>query len=382
MKVKSVTTSVLMVSILGMSALNIFHLIQTPKEVELDNPTQLETYFNENFIGKIQFVDFYGVIQKWMGKNEVDNFDVIRDEQGKLHFSYFSKGPNDMSEINQEMKNFKNYLDLYAVDVAFIMPPDKVIKGYTTFSKGLPYNYANEGADEFLRKLSEDKIDYLDLREDILQSGIEPSDLFFDTDHHWTPRTAFWGFTQVVSFLNERYGLVLDEGYTDLNQYEQISYPQSFLGSLGKRTGYGYAGMDDFIVIKPMFETNLTYTWDGNTVTATFDETVLQTHWLSEDLGIEADHYMVYLGGNYGEVRIKNNLYGNGPKILMIKDSFMLPLAAFLSTTVGEMKLIDLRYYEGGSLYELVPMYQPDIVLVSVSPSNLVPEFFNFSKGE
>ncbi|MFR7895891.1 hypothetical protein [Turicibacter sanguinis] len=46
------------------------------------------------------------------------------------------------------------------------------------------------------------------------------------------------------------------------------------------------------------------------------------------------------------------------------------------------MKLIDLRYYEGGSLYELVPMYQPDIVLVSVSPSNLVPEFFNFSKGE
>lgn len=382
MKVKSVTTSVLMVSILGMSALNIFHLIQTPKEVELDNPTQLETYFNENFIGKIQFVDFYGVIQKWMGKNEVDNFDVIRDEQGKLHFSYFSKGSNDMSEINQEMKNFKNYLDLYAVDVAFIMPPDKVIKGYTTFSKGLPYNYANEGADEFLRKLSEDKIDYLDLREDILQSGIEPSDLFFDTDHHWTPRTAFWGFTQVVSFLNERYGLVLDEGYTDLNQYEQISYPQSFLGSLGKRTGYGYAGMDDFIVIKPMFETNLTYTWDGNTVTATFDETVLQTHWLSEDLGIEADHYMVYLGGNYGEVRIKNNLYENGPKILMIKDSFMLPLAAFLSTTVGEMKLIDLRYYEGGSLYELVPMYQPDIVLVSVSPSNLVPEFFNFSKGE
>ena len=275
MKVKSVTTSILMVSILGMSALNIFHLIQTPKEVELDNPTQLETYFNENFIGKIQFVDFYGVIQKWMGKNEVDNFDVIRDEQGKLHFSYFSKGPNDMSEINQEMKNFKNYLDLYAVDVAFIMPPDKVIKGYTTFSKGLPYNYANEGADEFLRKLSEDKIDYLDLREDILQSGIEPSDLFFDTDHHWTPRTAFWGFTQVVSFLNERYGLVLDEGYTDLNQYEQISYPQSFLGSLGKRTGYGYAGMDDFIVIKPMFETNLTYTWDGNMVTGTFDETVL-----------------------------------------------------------------------------------------------------------
>lgn len=25
------------------------------------------------------------------GKNEVDNFDVIRDEQGKLHFSYFQK---------------------------------------------------------------------------------------------------------------------------------------------------------------------------------------------------------------------------------------------------------------------------------------------------
>lgn len=382
MKLKSVTAILLLASMLGVGALNVVHLAQMPSEEMLVNSTQIDAYYSENFIGKFGFVNLYGAIQKWLGKNEVDNFDVVRDEQGKLHFSYFTTGPNDMSVITQQMVDFKTHLDLFDLDLAFIMPPDKFVKGYTTFSEGLPYNYANEGADEFLKALKQHDIDYLDLREGILESGIPASQLFFNTDHHWTPETAFWGFSQVVSFLNEKYGFELDKTYTDINQYEQILYPQSFLGSLGKRTGAIYAGMDDFTVINPTFETNLTYTWNHQTATGAFDETVLQTYWLSEELGIEADRYMAYLGGNYGEVTIKNNLNENGPKILMIKDSFMLPLAAFLSTTVSEITLIDLRYYDGTPLYELVQTYRPDVVLVSASPPDLVPEFFNFAEGE
>lgn len=382
MNIKSVTASLLMVTIVGIGALNVKHLIENPTDEVLTTSNELTSYFNENFVDKFKFVNLYGAVQKWMGKNEVDNFDIVKDDQGKLHFEYFAKGPNDMTEISEAMRDFKQHLDLFGLELAFIMPPDKTIRGYTTFSPGLPYNYSNEGADDFLKQLDTYDIKYVDLREGILESGIDPSQLFFNTDHHWTPQTAFWGFGQVVKFLNEQYNFDLNEVYSKVEQYEFVNLPQCFLGSQGKRTGVIYSGLDDFMVIQPTFETLLTYTWAGQSVTGPFNETVLRTEWLSSNLGIEADRYMTYLGGNYGEVTITNHLNEDGPKILMIKDSFMLPLAAFLSTSVEEIKLIDLRYYEGQNLYELVQTYRPDVVLVSASPTDLVPDFFNFVGGD
>ncbi len=382
MKSKIVTTILLMSTIIGISIFNFIHLSQTPPNETLTSSTKINTYFNENFVDKYSFINLYGGFQKLMGKNEVDNFDIVRDEQGKLHFQYFAKGPNDMSEIVKEMRDFNQHLSQYNMNLAFILPPDKVIRGYTTFSEGLPYNYANEGADHFLSELSNLNIASLDLRKGILESGIPASQLFFDTDHHWTPQAAFFGFTQVVSFLNETFDAKIDPIYTQADQYETVTYSNFFLGSQGRRTGDIYAGLDDFTVIKPVFDTFLTYEWNGRIDQGRFDETVLQTYWLSEDLGIETDRYLAYLSGNYGEVTITNHLNEEGLKVLMIKDSFMLPLAAFLSTAVNEVKMIDLRYYEGPDMYRFVQTYQPDVVLVSASPVDLVPEFFDFYGGE
>lgn len=387
MKLKSVTTILLMITIIGIGVCNFIHLSQTPATETITSVKELETYFNENFINRFEFINLYGGIQKILGKNEVDQFDIIRDEQGKLHFQYFADGPNDMSEIVNQLQDYRNYLDLIKVNLLFVLPPDKVLRGYTTFSEGLPYSYANEGADDFLNQLSDLGIEYLDLRKSILESGIPTSQLFFNTDHHWTPQAAFWSFGEVVSCLNEKFDYGLDESLTKISQYYFKTYPHFFLGAQGRRTGVLYAGLDDFTVIEPMFKTEYTYDWinqgEQYTLSGPFHGTVLNDWSLDETVTyLDRDCYYAYLGGNFGEATITNHLNEGGVKVLMIKDSYMLPLAAFLSAEVSEIKLIDLRYYKGKNMFEFATAYQPDLVIVSVNPTNLVPEFFKFGEGE
>ena len=47
--------------------------------------SEIETTINENVYGRYQFIDAYGYIQKALDKKEENAFEVIKDEQGKLH---------------------------------------------------------------------------------------------------------------------------------------------------------------------------------------------------------------------------------------------------------------------------------------------------------
>ncbi len=179
----------------------------------------------------------------------------------------------------------------------------------------------------------------------------------------------------------------MDESLTKISQYHFKTYRQFFLGAQGRRTGVLYSGLDDFTVIEPTFKTEYTYDWTDQgeqyTLSGPFHGTVLNDWSLDETVTyLDRDRYSAYLGGNFGEATITNHLNEEGLKVLMIKDSYMLPLAAFLSAEVSEIKLIDLRYYTGKNMFEFATAYQPDLVIVSVNPTNLVPEFFKFGEGE
>lgn len=58
--------------------------------------------------------------------------------------------------------------------------------------------------------------------------------------------------------MNDTYGEHIDEDgyYSDLSNYNQITYKNIFLGSMGRKTGRYYAGADDFTLIYPAFPTN------------------------------------------------------------------------------------------------------------------------------
>ena len=100
----TITALLFLVTIFAIGILNFNQLkdnIQnTLRDKNIKNVEQaissIEDNYNEHFYNRTEFIDFYGLLQKKMNKNEVSNFDVVRDKKGGLHYQYFADRPNDV----------------------------------------------------------------------------------------------------------------------------------------------------------------------------------------------------------------------------------------------------------------------------------------------
>lgn len=345
---------------------------------------QIEQSINENVAQKYIFIETYGFLQLLMGKNEVANFEVVKDVEGKLYYTYFTNGPNKVDNLADRVARLADAVEKKGTKLMYIMPPDKYIRGYTTYPKGIPYNYANETADNFLRALHVRKVDVFDLRDKLIECNIPFENLFFQTDHHWRIETAFWAFGEIVTELNNRYSIHLDPTgfYTDKQNYNFLTYPNSYLGSMGRKTGIYYAGTDDFTLVYPKFKTSYIVQAPENggngIVKGRFEETIFSAHAFRKQENVyETDKYFSYLKGNLPFVHIINLDKPKGPKALFIKDSMSVPFISFLSTMFSEIYLVDPRYY-AEDIGKLATNLSPDFVFVSIYPPNLTDAFFPY----
>ncbi len=351
-----------------------------------DNIKSIENSMNENVYGKYGFVEAYGYMQKLMNKDEVNNFEVIKDKNNFMHYSYFATKANETDFLVSRVKALKENISNPNTKFAYIMTPDKYIEGYTEFKVGLPYSYFNETADGFLENLEKENIDYLDLRKGIKDSEIPMDKLFFKTDHHWTIEASFWGFQQLVKYINDKYNIDLDKDnfYTNKENYNFITYDGVYLGSMGRKTGIFYDGVDDFTVVYPKFNTSYMFSYsDGEgsyEAKGKFQEAIFfPDAFRMEDDIYNTDKYFSYLKGNHGFSHIINLDKPHGPKALFIKDSMAVPTISFLSTMFSEIYVVDPRYY-AEDISELTNKLSLDFVFISIYPQNLVDEFFPFFK--
>ena len=350
-----------------------------------DNILSFENIIDEEIFMKELFIELYGSMQYVLDKNEISNFSIVKDDMGKLHYSYFANQKNDVSEIAKIAIDFGNDIEKSGANFVYLMPLDKEILGATTFSYGIPYPFRNEEANDFLNVLEKNEVDFLDFRESLLNSGIESSNLFYDTDHHWKTETAFWAFTQLIEYVNNNFDEEIDQDgfYRDINNYNQIVYENSYLGSLGRNVGISYGGIDDFTLIYPKFTTNYDFYGQNQimdySMHGSFRDSLLSLDAFTSEYDMmnpKFDKYMSYLGGNLALVHIDNKLVKDGPKVLFIKDSLMVPVAAFFTTVCSKVDLIDPRHYKGDiRKYAIENDY--DYVFMSFSPPNLSSDFFN-----
>lgn len=351
-----------------------------------DTIKDLETTINENVYGRYKFIDGYGYVQRLMGKNEESNFEVVKDEQGLSHYTFFADKPNPVKEIARRTIAFSKAVETPQKKFIYLMPPDKYIEDVTKFPTGIPYNYANETADNFLGELKKNNISTIDLRVGLNNSGIPRDEIFFKTDHHWRIPTVFWEYGQLVEKLNNEYGLKLDEDgfYRNKENYNIIEYNNVYIGSMGRKAGIYYSGIDDFTLIYPKFKTNYEFYAKTGTqeskLQGRFEDALLAVYPLrvkKDTYALEADKYFSYLYGNQGIVHITNKEVTEGPKFLFIKDSLTVPLAAFLSTVSSDIYLIDPRYYKE-DIVDFAKGIDVDYIFMAFYPQNLVKEFFPF----
>jgi hypothetical protein len=343
----------------------------------------VETKFSNNMILKLKLIDVNGFVQKLMNKHVVNDASpdnaVIKSSDGRLHF--LTKDLEVKDCINN-IKDLNSFCSSQNIPVLYVQTPPKVIKNYTELPRGI-LDHSNSVADKMSMGLKQNNIKIMDLRNLTELDDLDKENMFYITDHHWTYTTAFWAFSKIVQELNTDYGFHINKYYTNLDNYQTVNYGKWFLGTEGARVGKYYAGVDDFSIIVPNFSTEMEVrntlgrnqytTKSGDFQQAIISQGILEKYKDTNNL------YHVYFSENYQETIVKNKSTNiENKKMLIIKDSFGLPVSAFLALTCFETHLLDLRAFSSLNLYDYIKEYKPDIVMFMYNPGFYNPKMFVF----
>ncbi|SFR76453.1 DHHW family protein [Anaeromicropila populeti] len=346
----------------------------------------LEYAMQDNFFQKYSYIENYGALQLLLEKHEMNQFSIGVDRDGFLHPSNFieSFDQKQAKDLAKNVSALKKKLDEQKTELLVMTPPDRFYDGKINGYLGIPYSNFSQYIDLYYNCLSSYDIDSLDLRPAFIHSGLAKEQLYYKTDHHWTIRGAFLAFQELITFLNENYALQLDPDgyYRDWNHYTTIHYPNAYLGSYGRKTGAVYAGLDDFDLILPKFNTSFEFKRTNEegfiTYQGSFEDTLINKSILTIKDLFQQDLYSCYLDGvlySYG--KITNRLNPNGAKILLIRDSYSSPLAAFLSSVCGEVDVLYPVLFEE-SILSFLSENHYDMVILSGYCGTLPEKLIHF----
>jgi len=359
-------------------------------EAVLNVPDALDNAMTENLYKRMHFIEGYAYVQTLLDKRELNNFSYIKDEEGFLHYSsFFREEEDDFFEYALRMKRLQDYVSKNGTRVLFVVAPGKYIEGSTELRTGMPINDPNGIVDETLFYMNRLGIETLDLRDVLPNEDLSYEETFFRTDHHWTIPAAFYATKTLVETLKKRFGDDLDPTgfYTDINNYTSVIYRKGMLGSMGRRTGANFCGLEDFEALWPNFKGNYyreSLREKGYTVKlrGDFSETVMDVDILTDNKDIYSDsQYSVYLNGLSPYDHLENLNRKEGSKIFMIRDSYFSPVMSFLIPmcksidamwSLEDMGELDIERYVKENSF--------DYIIMEIYPYNISEQAFNFFK--
>lgn len=360
----NIVLAVIFVATIGFMAVKtlpiqgVTNFIKAPlRDIRNDENTYVSKYektYADKFQYKYKFLNLHGAFASAIGKREING--VFEMGDGFLIRPYTMdaiKKQVNTSELIRLREQY-NYLFLQNVinyDGDYIYPNGE---DYDIYSSSL----------EKLEILKSHHIDVLDLNEQADKEHISKRSMFFKTDHHWTSEAAFWGYQKLVGKLNRDYGCNIDDFYTDINNFNIDIYENWMLGSAGKRVGHVYAGLDDMSVIYPKFETNMTFSVPSKNIykQGEYKDTVLEYKMMSPKDYYNNEVYSVYIGANYDYAHITNINAPENKSILLIQNSFLLPINAFLSTC---FKDVHIMYVYNENVRDYIEKINPDIIVIN-----------------
>ena len=334
------------------------------------------------------FIELYGGAQKLLGRRVMEDADpqytVVRLENGLLTFSDPDGEETDLTVRAEELTEFAQRVKKeYRTPLLYVQAPSKL--SVSTLPEGLA-DYTEAEADQFLALLEEAGVETLDLRPAFREAAEKDPDkaaeLFFQTDHHWTPAGAFLGYQVLCEKLEKRYRFQIDEELTDPDFFNKYSFGEVFLGSQGRRVGAAYAGLDDLEIWSPKKPTHFTYSVPiiGVKREGPFVTSLLFPERLAEVDLYNDNPYAIYAGGDYLLSRAVNLDLPKGRRVLVLRDSFGCGLTPFLSLCCGEVMAMDPRQFNGNQdiMMHYIDWLEPDLIIVlnttgSLRVDNLFP---------
>lgn len=151
----------------------------------------------------------------------------------------------------------------------------------------------------------------------------------------------------------------------NIQDFESVLYEDFFIGSRGRAVAYGnryLQNKDNYTFIYPSNLGNYTLTdLEGNKIkNGNFLEVINNTYFT--DLDPYEDKYNIY---NEIENKILiNNIIETDSTILVLGDSYSIPICNFLSTNFKNVILINQREMEEGVVYKYINQNFEDIDVV------------------
>lgn len=323
-------------------------------EWTIDIGNKGKTDYISNFFGKIQFVNLNGLMCNLMGQHEMNG--VVKLNNGYLLTTHSYETDEALRNKADALNRLDEYLKRREIPMLFALCP------YTSskFNPELPigiFDYGNNNADRFMEMIDSYGISNIDFREEMKKDGLDQYDMMYKTDHHWTTEAGFYAYTKLLTWIKENTKAEIDEKVSDFSNYMKTTYKNWHLGSRGQRTGIYYAGIDDFVLITPNFDTCIS---NGNTE-GSFSELLINYAPLENKKYTSRytyDYVMDLALGNYINKNAKNDV-----KLLILTDSFGKVVNPYLILSLKEVRYI----YNGNSsnLTEFsIDEYDPDIVIL------------------
>ena len=315
---------------------------------------------------------------------------IIQGKDGYLYYSNnFPYENYDYSTQALQLKELQNAVTARGGSMIFVNFPDLFVEGLS--ENKLPVSNLNSRSNAFLYALQGYDVASMDARQILEESDLTPSQYRYKTEPHWTTQAGFETYLVLLDWMEQQGSSALDNGFfADRNNYKQTTYSNAFSGQMGKRVGIPYAGYDDFVLIEPAFDTEFSMSYHEKSTLqpkqGDFASVLLEKHWLNESQPYEYNLYNTYLTTLYTYRQINNTMNPDGPKILIIGDTYMLPVASLLSTAAGEVTLLwpyglPEMDEEVDSLVDYIEMNDFDHVIIGMSPGSMYEGGFNFLAG-
>jgi hypothetical protein len=313
-----------------------------------------EEYVTDQFAGRDGWVALKALSERALGKTE--NNGVYFGTDGQTLFAGFD--PPDAALVEKNLNYVNQFVESAGIPVYFSLIPGKD----ALWGDRLPAN-APVG-DQFAllsQASSSTAAQWIDVSQ-ALQAHAQDADpaIYYRLDHHWTTYGAYWGYAALMKSMGVQ--------PVPLEQYTPTTVSTSFNGTTYSSSGVRWLDSDEIQIYVPedgvTVTSYLTADAQGNLIPsegALYDYSYLE----------EKDKYSMFLGGQQPVCVIETQ--SDGPRLLLIRDSFSDSLAPYLTAHFSQIHLIDLRYYKA-SLTDYIRDNQIDQALVLYSVANFVSD--------
>ena len=339
--------------------------LKSLNEWSADLGSRFETDFASSFYQKLWFLNMNGGMRNVFGQREMNG--VVKLDNGHLIMPGDFAGDAIIQTNAENIIRFKNYLEEKDILFAYAITLTNNSKYEPSELPEGTADFGNENWDKLKDLLKDGGVTVIDFREELYKDGISQYDMMYKTDHHWTTEMGFYAYQKFTDFLEAGLSCEVDPAVKTLDNYKITTYPDWHLGSAGQRTGRFFAGVDDFDLIVPQFETFLTDMDKKHQ--GSYEELLIDTEALKHrDLNsrLTYDSVLSDSQGNF-----INHLSRNDKKILVISDSFGKAVCPFLDISYGQVRSVDGPV--GG---ELIDSFQPDAVLVFYELDNSIHPYY------